>query len=181
MSQLTDRLRALAASVTFSEREQQDIRDAARLMELAQAWFNEPTQRSGPLQRTTELKRTPLSRLGKIKAGALSRLKPSRPKTTPIRQSARDEECTLRLPGCNLRTDTTVLCHSNKLEHGKGMGIKASDLNACYSCGNCHDCLDGRAPRPDGLTYDKLQDLFTHAVAITRARLKAKGLIKESP
>jgi hypothetical protein len=46
MSQLTDRLRALAASVTFSEREQQDIRDAARLMELAQAWFNEPTQRN---------------------------------------------------------------------------------------------------------------------------------------
>lgn len=138
-------------------------------------------KRSGPLQRTTELKRTPLSRLGSIKAGALSHLKPSRPKTTPIRQSARDEECTLRLPGCNLRTDTTVLAHSNRLSDGKGMGLKASDLNACYACMNCHDVLDGRAPRPANMTYEALQDAFTHAVAITRARLKAKGLIKESP
>lgn len=46
MSQLTDRLRALAASVTFSESEKQDIRDAARLMELAEAWHREPTQRN---------------------------------------------------------------------------------------------------------------------------------------
>lgn len=108
-------------------------------------------------------------------------LKSRRPKTTKIRQSARDEECTLRLPGCNLRTDTTVLCHSNRLADGKGMGLKASDLNAAYGCSSCHDILDGRAPRPANMSYEALQDAFTHAVAITRARLKAKGLIKESP
>ena len=122
------------------------------------------------MKRTAILKRsTPLKR------GAI--LKSSRPKSTPIRQSARDEECTLRLPGCNLRTDTTVLCHSNRLEDGKGMGLKASDLNAAYGCAHCHDILDGRAPRPANMTYEALQDAFTHAVAITRARLRAKGLI----
>lgn len=38
MSQLTTRLRALAASVTFSESEQQDIRNVAKLYELAEKW-----------------------------------------------------------------------------------------------------------------------------------------------
>lgn len=36
-----------------------------------------------------------------------------------------------------------VACHSNSLEHGKGMGQKAHDVPA-YLCGDCHDLLDGR-------------------------------------
>lgn len=41
-------------------------------------------------------------------------------------------------------TGQVVGCHSNSLQHGKGMGIKAHDVPA-YLCGGCHDLLDGRA------------------------------------
>ena len=37
-----------------------------------------------------------------------------------------------------------VACHSNSLQHGKGMGQKAHDVPA-YLCGECHSLLDGRA------------------------------------
>ena len=40
------RLRAIANSVTLTENESQDIRDAAKLMELAEAWSAQPTQRN---------------------------------------------------------------------------------------------------------------------------------------
>lgn len=40
------RLRAIANSVTLTENESQDIRDAAKLMELAEAWAAQPTQRN---------------------------------------------------------------------------------------------------------------------------------------
>ena len=37
---------------------------------------------------------------------------------------------------------TTVSAHSNLLEHGKGMGRKASDAAICFLCYNCHSKLD---------------------------------------
>ncbi len=37
-----------------------------------------------------------------------------------------------------------VGCHSNKIKHGKGMGIKSHDLVA-YLCPHCHDYVDGRS------------------------------------
>lgn len=40
------RLHAIANSVTLTENESQDIRDAAKLMELAEAWAAQPTQRN---------------------------------------------------------------------------------------------------------------------------------------
>lgn len=40
-------------------------------------------------------------------------------------------------------TGQVVGCHSNSLQHGKGMSIKAHDVPA-YLCGECHDLLDGR-------------------------------------
>jgi hypothetical protein len=105
-------------------------------------------------------------------------LKSSRPKSTPIRKSAKGEECTLRFPGvCNHRTDTTVLCHSNALADGKGMGLKAPDTAAAYGCHACHDVLDGRAPRPAGMTQETMLDLFRMAVKVTHVRLMAKGLL----
>lgn len=102
-----------------------------------------------------------------------------RRKTSPIRQSARDQECTLQIPMvCNGRTDTTVLCHSNQLADGKGMGLKAPDERACYGCSACHDVLDGRRPRPAWLTYEELIELFERGVERTHAILKKRGLMK---
>lgn len=106
-------------------------------------------------------------------------LKTRGPRMTPIRASARDEECTLRFPFvCNYRTDTTALCHDNRLESGKGMGLKAPDTCAAYGCSACHDVLDGRAPRPAGMTYEDMLERFDCGVALTHERLRAKELMK---
>lgn len=46
---------------------------------------------------------------------------------------------------CGVKNAGQVVgCHSNSLEHGKGMGLKAHDVPA-FLCGECHDLLDGRA------------------------------------
>lgn len=132
------------------------------------------------LTRTSTLKRTPFKR----KPGATTkgtraprtRLKSKGPKMTPIRRSARGEACTLLIPGCPNDASTVVLCHSNRLADGKGMGLKAPDTAACYGCGYCHDILDGRAPRPAGLTLEAVEGLFDRAVKLTHARLREKGI-----
>jgi hypothetical protein len=113
------------------------------------------------------LKRSPMKRGTKP-------MKQSRPASTKIRQSARDQECTLRFPGiCNYRTDTTVLCHEN----GAGMGMKGADEAGAYGCCDCHRVLDGHAPRPAGFTRELMLALFVEANAQTRRILTRKGLI----
>lgn len=114
----------------------------------------------------------------KIKApGARATLKSKGPKMTPIRKAARGEECTLMIPGvCNGDPETTVLCHSNALADGKGMGLKAPDTAACFGCSACHDILDGRRPRPEGITLYMVLGAFVMAVARTHDRLKEKGI-----
>lgn len=102
-------------------------------------------------------------------------LKSTGPKMTAIRASAKDEECTLRFPCCNYRTDTTVLCHRN----GAGAGMKAADTDAAYGCYACHTVLDGHAPRPEGFTRDMMLARFDVAVELTRTRLIVKGLVRE--
>ena len=105
-------------------------------------------------------------------------IKSSRPKMTPIRRAARGQDCTLQLLGvCNGDPSTVVLCHSNSLADGKGMGLKAPDTAACFGCSSCHDVLDGRRPRPDGMTADQVLAYFRHAVQRTHDVLRAKGLI----
>jgi hypothetical protein len=92
-----------------------------------------------------------------------------------VRESARGEDCTLELPGiCNCNPETTVFCHSNRLADGKGMGMKAK--TGAYGCSSCHDVLDGRAPRPQWMSYDDMQQFFDEAVKRTQDRLEAKGL-----
>lgn len=104
-------------------------------------------------------------------------MKSSRPKMTPIRKVARGQECTLHFDCCNGRTDTTVLCHSNQLADGKGMGIKAPDTVAVFGCAACHDVLDGRAPRPAGMTYEAMLERFGLALERTHIVLHQKGLL----
>ncbi|MGI4717226.1 MAG: nuclease domain-containing protein [Janthinobacterium lividum] len=135
------------------------------------------------------LTRTPIARTGTLKrSGPLKRktgigraktlLKSTRPKMTPIRKAARGQECTLQILGvCNGQPDTVVLCHSNKLADGKGMGLKAADEKAAFGCSSCHDVLDGRAPRPAGMTAEQVDTYFRLAVQRTHAILRSKGLM----
>jgi hypothetical protein len=110
-----------------------------------------------------------------------SPLKPSRPKTSKIRQSARGEDCTINLEGvCNYAPQTTVWCHSNRYEHGKGMGLKANDVHGAYGCSDCHKVYDRQAKRPAHLSLDDVEDAFTLAMEKSLAILICKGLVSNS-
>jgi hypothetical protein len=108
-----------------------------------------------------------------------TRIKSSGPKMTPIRKAARGQDCTIRLPGvCNGDSATTVLCHSNSLADGKGMGLKAPDTAAAFGCSTCHAVLDGQLPRPAGMTKDDVEAAFRAGIERTHQYLRTKGLIE---
>lgn len=136
-------------------------------------------KRTTPLQQKTPLKRTGFLRRAKEQVtNKVYAFKSRGPKMTPIRRAARGQDCQLQILGvCNGDPATTVLCHSNLLADGKGMGLKAPDHAACFGCSACHDVLDGRAKRPDGMSMDDLLELFAYARERTHAILRAKGLM----
>lgn len=130
------------------------------------------------LKRSTKpMQRSPL----RVTAAAISTkrrkaMKSSRPKMTPIRKSARGESCEFGLAGiCNENSETTVLCHRN----GAGMGMKAPDHDAAYGCSSCHDVMDGRAPRPAGMSYEAMLEIFEGAIQRTQEKLQRKGLLAQ--
>ena len=62
-----------------------------------------------------------------------------------IRDAARGQECTVRLPGvCNFDPETTVLAHIPAQAGISGVGIKPVDLSGAFMCSACHDVIDGR-------------------------------------
>lgn len=131
-----------------------------------------------PLARTSTLKRSSILKRTKSITRAKTLLKSTRPKMTPIRKAARGEACTLQILGvCNGQVETVVLCHSNSLADGKGMGLKAPDTAACFGCSSCHDVLDGRALRPAGMTAEHVDAYFRYAVERTHAILRSKELM----
>ncbi len=69
---------------------------------------------------------------------------------------------------CGKRWDETVVaCHSNQIEDGHGIGIKAHDIVA-FLCSECHAQIDGRRERRGGerrMPYrEERLILFYHAV-----------------
>lgn len=108
---------------------------------------------------------------------------PSFPKRKPVRSrkildSARDEECTVRLPGVCLRTtDHTVFAHSNRGADGKGGAQKADDDRGAYACYACHAVYDRQVKRPLHLDLSDVEAAFDRGMEETRARLRSKGLL----
>lgn len=139
-----------------------------------------------PLARKTPMRRTGfkapaagagLLRVAAVQLKARKPMKKSRAKSTPARRAARGRDCALMIPGvCNRDPATTVLCHSNRLADGKGMGLKAPDSAACFGCSDCHDVLDGRRPLPGWMTRQQLEDTFDRATTITQEQLKQEGI-----
>jgi len=94
-----------------------------------------------------------------------------------ITQSARDEECTLRIPGvCNYDRSTTVWAHSNRGHDGKAMGQKAHDERGAYACYACHMVYDRQHKRPAGMTLVDVETYFTKGMELSRLILMDKGL-----
>ena len=90
-----------------------------------------------------------------------------------ITESARGEECQVRIPGyCNGDNDTVVFAHKN----GGGMGMKSSDLHGAYCCSSCHDILDGRA-KLYNFSPDKIRQYFYEGIFRTQLKLIEKDLV----
>lgn len=92
----------------------------------------------------------------------------------PLRNSARDKFCTLRLPGCEPGNETVVLAHLRGV-WSLGTGIKPHDFAAIYCCQSCHDRLDGRrAPKPP--LIDVLRALIeTQSLMLDAGLITVKG------
>lgn len=94
-------------------------------------------------------------------------------KNSKIRQSAKGEDCTARLPGiCNFNPETVVLAHLN----GGGMAAKQSDIHAAYMCSECHSVLDHHWHR-HGMTRQDRDYEHMRAMVETQIKLLEKGLI----
>ncbi len=92
-----------------------------------------------------------------------------------IRNAARNEDCTLQIAGvCNFNPETTVLAHLPHETHG--MGMKASDLSACFACSSCHDAIDNRNA---GMLTDYEREWYMRRAQVrTLERLVSKGVVK---
>ena len=88
-----------------------------------------------------------------------------------IRNSARGQPCTLRLPGCDGGGETTVLCHIRRFGWA-GVAQKPHDFLAVYGCASCHALMDSRDPAaPCG------DDDILRALGETLSSLYAAGLL----
>lgn len=95
-----------------------------------------------------------------------------------ITQSARDERCTIQIPGaCNGDPRTTCWCHSNRSRHGKGVGKKSRDIFGAYGCSVCHDIYDRRRKPPIGMSRDTVEEHFQIGHDRSLDMLVAKGLV----
>jgi hypothetical protein len=93
-----------------------------------------------------------------------------------ITESARGENCTVRLPNvCNGNPETTVLAHINGVRFGHGVGRKVSDILAAYCCSSCHDVIDGRVKTD--LERDFVRLAFYEGVFESQLKLIKKGLL----
>lgn len=99
-------------------------------------------------------------------------------KSQAIRDSARGEECTVRIVGaCNSDPQTVVWSHLPSIDGGRGMGIKAIDEAGAYCCAGCHDAIDGRRGPPPGASRSSmLLDWFRGHIR-SLVILKQKGLL----
>lgn len=90
-----------------------------------------------------------------------------------IRDFARGQTCTLRLPGCDGGGETTVHCHIRRFGWA-GVGQKPHDFLGVHGCVSCHALLDSRDPEaPCG------DDDILRALGETLTRLWDAGLMKE--
>lgn len=65
------------------------------------------------------------------------------PKFEYVRSPALLKACReLPCQHCGKQDGTVVAAHSNQAKHGKGRGIKASDVFVAALCCNCHTVLD---------------------------------------
>ncbi len=96
-----------------------------------------------------------------------------------ITDSARNQVCTVRLPGiCNFDQSTTVFAHISGIRFGHGTGIKTKI--GAYACSSCHALLDSREKRPEGMTKQDVKLAHYEGVIETMIKLEEQGLVKSA-
>lgn len=93
-----------------------------------------------------------------------------------LREAARGQPCTLRLPCCNHDPETTVLAHL-RMFGAAGIGEKPDDWCGVFACSACHDAIDRRGGETAGLYghEDILRALIqTLRIQFAEGRLVAK-------
>lgn len=81
----------------------------------------------------------------------------------------------MQSPRCNGNPATTVWCHSNYHEHGKGVGVKSHDIFGFYGCSGCHQWYDEASRAGD---LDTRHHYFRRAHDKSVLRLVTKGILK---
>jgi len=102
-----------------------------------------------------------------------SKISMARLKSKKITDSAKGEDCQVRLAGiCNFDRETTVAAHLG----GGGMGVKVDDIFIAYSCSSCHSAIDGQTR--GACSREELKLAHLEGVIRTQRILLKKGLIK---
>jgi len=95
-------------------------------------------------------------------------------KSKKLRNSARDQDCLVRIPGiCNFNHETTILAHVGS---GSGMGQKTDDIEAAFCCSACHAAIDGQAKTD--WHPEELKMMAKEGAERTRKHWLQVGLIK---
>ncbi len=97
-------------------------------------------------------------------------IKPHVIRSKKLRESARDKPCVM----CGVEDGTTVLAHSNLMEHGKCMSSKSSDLMAMWLCFLCHSELD----QGNKMSKEEKRDFTLTAICRTIMQLSKEEIIK---
>ena len=96
--------------------------------------------------------------------------KPTKIVSKKIRQSAKNENCTFRIPGvCNHNSETVVFCHAPSPSNG--MGTKSDDFWGAYGCSECHSYMDN-------YRFGQVSTTWMQAIFETQKKLIDKGLIE---
>lgn len=102
---------------------------------------------------------------------------PSRVKQA-IRDSAKGEDCTVRLLGvCCFDPAKTIWSHARWGDAGKGRSIKALDLAGAYCCTACDAVYDGQVKPPGGYTREMIDMDWCMGHFRSLVRLHEKGLL----
>jgi hypothetical protein len=90
----------------------------------------------------------------------------------PLRNSARDKHCTLRLQWCEPNTETVTLAHLRGV-WSLAISAKPHDFFAVYACGACHACEEQSIHITD---HDRLRALYaTQSLMIEAGLITVKG------
>lgn len=98
-------------------------------------------------------------------------------RSSRIRNAARGQRCTIRLPGiCSYDDTTTVFCHFSYAT--SGMGMKPSEMSGAFGCSKCHSVVDGREKRPHGVLIEDVEWCKARGMVETWHRLIEMGVIR---